>query len=88
MCDRTRTANHLNTKDRIFIDLRCGSQLGNYLRPVGVHLISEDHRERSLNPLAKFETIDLNHNFSVRPDVHERIGRINLRRRRLVCCLR
>ncbi len=86
--DRGGTARHLQSKDRVPIDIRSGRELGRNLRPVGVHLIGEDHRQRSVHALAELETIDHDHDPAVWSDVDKRIGRKNFRRRRLISSLR
>ena len=75
-------ADHLNAVDRIGIDRVRRRELGDDARPVGVHLVGQDHRQRRVDALPELQAVDLNDDGSVRPDVDERVWRIDLRRRR------
>ena len=80
MCDRARSANDLDSKKRIFVDVGCGRELSDDVFPVGIHLIREHHWQGSLHSLTKLETINLDYDLAVRSDVDECIRRINLGR--------
>src|SRR6266496_4068734 len=88
MRDGTRAADELESKYWIFIDVRCGREFSHHLRPIRVHLISQDHWQRSVYALTELKTIYLNDNSAVRPDVNKRIGRIDFRRWHLISFVR
>src|SRR6266850_1692944 len=69
--DGTRAADHLNSENRILVDISRRSKLSDYSRPIGVHLIGENHRERSVHSLTELETINLNYDLAIRPDVNK-----------------
>ena len=49
---------------RILVDFRRRRKLRNDLRPVGIQLIGEDHRQRRVNSLTELETINRDHDRS------------------------
>src|SRR6185369_4459440 len=83
--DRSRAADHLNTEQRVFINVPGRRELGDDLGPIGVHLVGKNHRQRSLHTLAELKPVNCDHDVAVAPHVNERIRRINLRWRRLLC---
>src|SRR5437867_1969461 len=87
MRDRTRATNELNAEKRILVRIGGGRKFRNDLGPVGVHFVSQDHRQRSVYALAELKTIYLNNNLAVRSDLNKSIRRIDFWRR-LISILR
>src|SRR3989442_827080 len=81
MRDRTRATNHLKAEHRILVDIGGRREYGDYLGPVSVHFVSQNHRQRSVHALTELKTIYLNNDFAVRSDMNKRIRRIDFRRR-------
>src|SRR5881397_1418369 len=76
--DRSRPADHLNASDWISVDVGCRREFCDYLRPVRVHLIGEEHGQLRMDALAELEPVDLDDDLAVRSNVDEGIRWINL----------
>ena len=76
--DRSRPADHLNASNWIPVDVLCRGKFCDYLRPVSVHLVGEQHRQGRMDALAELEPVDLDDDFAVRSNVDEGIRWINL----------
>ena len=87
MGNRAGAANHLNPEHRVFVNISRRRQFCDHVRPVRIHLVSKDHRQRSLHALTKLKTIHSYQNFPIRSKVNERVGRIDFRRLRLISLL-
>jgi hypothetical protein len=65
-------------KERIFVFVGGRRELRHHLRPIGIHLVRQNHRQRRLHPLPELQAIYLNNDFAVGLDVHKSIWRIDL----------
>src|SRR5205085_5174029 len=77
MRNRTGSPNHLDAKHRIFVNVGCGREIGDNVCPVGIEFIREYQWQSRLYPLTKLETINLDHDFAIGPDIDECIRWIN-----------
>src|SRR5260370_12577321 len=77
--NRGRAAHPLDADQRIFVDICRRREFSDHLRPISVHLVGQNHRQCGVRALANFDSIDLNDDLAVRPNVDKRIWRINLR---------
>src|SRR6185503_20152947 len=73
MRDRSRSADHLNTKHRILVNVRRRREFANNPGPVGIHLVGKNHRQRSLHTLSKLEPVNCDHNVAVATHVNKRV---------------
>jgi hypothetical protein len=61
----------LEAEDGILVDVRGGRELGRDARPVGVHLVRQNHRQRGGDSLAELDAIHDDHDPAIGHDVNE-----------------
>ncbi len=76
--DGAGTARHLDAERGVLVLLAGRGQLAAHLRPVGIKLLGDQHRQRRLHALAEFEPVDLHRYAVVRRNVEEGIRLVDL----------
>src|SRR4029077_4174726 len=75
--DGTRATDHLYAIERVFVNVSGGRELRFYLRPIGGHLVCQNHWQTRYNTLPQLKPVHLDDDLAIRLDMNEGVRRIN-----------